>query len=169
MPKTILLTSFTTWKPEQSSNSSDDLLELLQQEPYPADWQMLRLLPVDFELAPQRVIAQFEQLQPEVVICCGMAEKRDRLNLEARAVLEDSILYTPVNLDRLLPDLGCTDISEDAGQFVCNTLYHAMLQHLQAHYRDRLCLFVHVPVLTPENTQSILIDFRAILAAVASQ
>lgn len=169
MPETMLLTSFTTWKPEQPSNSSDDLLERLHQDGCPAHWQMLRLLPVDFELAPQKVIEHFEQLQPDILICCGMAEKRDRLNLEARAVLQDSILYTPVNLERLLPHLQFTDISEDAGQFVCNTLYHAMLQHLQTYYPDRLCLFVHVPVLTAENTQAILTDFRAILTAVASQ
>jgi pyroglutamyl-peptidase len=166
MAKQLLLTSFTVWKEHHVTNASDDLVaELLKANP-PANFHFLRLVPVDFELAPQQVIAKFDQLQPDIVICCGMAEKRSQLNLEARAVLGHRVRYTKVNLERLSAGLPATTISKDAGRFVCNTLYYRMLHYLQSQYASARCLFVHVPVLTAENRAAIVSDFQTILDRV---
>jgi pyroglutamyl-peptidase len=164
MSKTILLTSFATWKSEQRSNSSDDLLlEMLNIYPRQEGLHFLRQLPVDFELAPQQAIALTEQLDPDVVLLCGMAEKHTKLKLESRAMVEDGTLTTQYNLEELILGLTYTEISNDAGRFVCNALYYAMLKYLQNQDTQRRCLFVHVPVLTYDNRAMILADFQLIL------
>ncbi|BAU43797.1 peptidase C15 [Leptolyngbya sp. O-77] len=163
MTQKLLLTSFTTWQPEQPSNSSDDLLEALLQCDFAFldSLHLLRRLPVDFEQAPRLAIAHIHQLQPDLVVCCGMAETRDRLSLEVQAVKGDRILKTPLDLPRLAADLPHTDLSHDAGQFVCNALYFSLLEHAQTSQRP--CLFVHIPVLTAANRQPILQDFCQVL------
>ncbi len=53
----LLLTSFQTWLPHQTSNSSDDLLEIIQKQQSNEDSLFfLRNLPVNTELATQKVI-----------------------------------------------------------------------------------------------------------------
>lgn len=158
--------------PHQLSNSSDDLLAEVMRGNPPSSWHFLRQLPVDFELAPQRAIAHVTQLQPDVVVCCGMAESRTQLSVESRAIFPNETLYTTVDLPRLVAGLTVTEISEDAGRFVCNALYYALLkqfrwqpeqQYPRQQYSERQCLFVHVPVLTDENGGAIASDFQQIL------
>jgi pyroglutamyl-peptidase len=145
----LLLTSFTTWLPHQKSNAADDLLLELMQTPLPPTVHFLRQLPVDFVLAPQQAIAQIQQLQPNCVICCGMAESRTKLSVESRAVSGDRVLHTCFDLPQLVAELPMTEISHDAGRFVCNTTYYKVLEHLQDS--PGRGLFVHVPILTAIN------------------
>lgn len=159
----MLLTSFSTWKDHHTSNSSDDLLEQLAPDPLPLGLQFLRQLPVDFELAPQVAIAQIQQLQPRIVVCCGMAETRHRLNVEVQAVQQQRVLRTSVDVMALVEGLTFTDLSYDAGGFVCNRLYFDVLQHVQTQQPATQALFVHVPVLTTANRDRILTDFRQLL------
>lgn len=163
MEPPLLLTSFTTWKPEQASNSSDDLLVALAAAGLPPTLTLLRQLPVDFTAAPQQAIAHFQALQPRGIVCFGMAETRDRLDLERCAVGETSTLATSLDLDALQRDLPFTRISDDAGRFVCNGLYWALLDFLQQQGGDRFALFIHVPILTPSNRDPILHDVGIIL------
>ena len=77
MQTKILLSSFSTWLPHQKSNSSDDLLAEIQKlNDDSISLFFLRNLPVDVQLASQQVIAEVERIQPDVVMCCGMAEKK---------------------------------------------------------------------------------------------
>ncbi|MEA3373063.1 MAG: peptidase C15 [Campylobacterota bacterium] len=162
MYNTLLITSFSTWKSHHTSNSSDDLLHLLsEREPGPLNF--LRNLPVDFALAPQHVLTRFNELRPKVLICCGMAEERTKLHIESRAVLGEQILQTGVDLEELIIDLSMTEISHDAGRFVCNTLYFKTLEHLCSQEERHHCIFVHVPVITEENRRLLLADFRSII------
>jgi len=166
----LLLTSFTTWKPEHVSNSSDDLLGLLQTQ-VTGEWanqlDFVRQLPVDFEAAPREAIAHFQRLQPDAMVCFGMAETRDRLNLERQAVWEEQPRQTRLDLSWLSEGLAFTDISDDAGGFVCNRLYHALLEHLQGAVTPLpsapVALFIHVPLLTEDNRAPILQDSWEIL------
>ena len=104
MTKRFLLTSFATWLPHQQSNSSDDLLiELFRLDCISHDLNLLRLLPVDIELARNRVLEKIAQLQPDKIICCGMAESRQSLTVESQANRicidgEENILPTQVDL-----------------------------------------------------------------------
>lgn len=162
MHNRILLTSFTTWKPHHTSNAADDLLDLVSGTTA-ASVSFLRKLPVDFELAPQQVITRFNELTPDILVCCGMAEERDRLHLESRAVIDAVTARTELDLEALCRDLPMTEISHDAGDFVCNTLYFQALNHLRTQPRRHHCLFVHVPLLTGANIDAIKMDFLTLL------
>jgi pyroglutamyl-peptidase len=159
---TLLLTSFTTWLTHQKSNSADDLLEIIERANID-NCCYLRQLPVEIKAASQKAIAIIEQIQPSAIICCGMAESRERLSIESNARCRDSCLYTAVNLPQLVSCLSNTSISHDAGQFVCEGLYYQVLDYLRSAHLDIPCLFVHVPVLTTNNKAVILQDFETIL------
>ncbi|HEY9627698.1 MAG TPA: peptidase C15 [Coleofasciculaceae cyanobacterium] len=153
----ILLTSFVTWTVGQTSNAADDLLlEILQNNP-PPSLAFLRGLPVNLPVARDLTIAKIQQLQPQAIVLCGMAESRTRLSVESNGARGDRQIYTAFDLPTLTADLPMTDISANAGRFVCNSLYYALLS---AAYP---CVFVHVPVLTMGNRRAIVSDFRQIL------
>lgn len=167
MAKKILLTSFQTWLAHQPSNSSDDLLVNLQGETITGtDLTLMRRLPVDTIQASQRAIAAIENITPDVVICCGMAESRLQLTIESNALWENEQLETPIDLSSLIAELSHTNISYDAGKFVCEGLYYHVLNHLKRRHSQTPCIFVHVPVLTYHNLPEILSDFRTILEIV---
>ncbi|MEG4573566.1 peptidase C15 [Microcoleus sp. N3A4] len=164
MTAKILLTSFDTWLPHQQSNSSDDLLAKISQiKSLPDSLTFLRKLPVDFQLAPNLAIAQINQIQPDTIICCGMAESRQKLTVESCACCDSDILKTAVNLEPLVADLAATEISHEAGKFVCESLYYAVLKHICDSQTAAQCIFVHVPILTTENTDKIVADFVLIM------
>jgi pyroglutamyl-peptidase len=159
----ILLTSFAPWKAHQRVNSSDQLLEEITQIPTLArSLYFFRYLPVNLPVAKDITIAKVQQIQPDLLICCGMAESRAQLNVEAQAVVNNVVLATRLDLERLTFGLNHTVISYDAGRFVCNSLYHAMLNYLKSS-PGRNGLFIHVPLLTPANREPIVVDFRQLL------
>ncbi|MEG4320451.1 MULTISPECIES: peptidase C15 [unclassified Microcoleus] len=160
MTEKILLTSFDTWLPHHKSNSSDDLLAKISQiQSLPDSTTFLRKLPVDFQEAPNLAIAQIKKIQPDTIICCGMAESRQKLTVESSACCDLDILKTTVNLEQLVTDLGITEISHDAGKFVCEALYYGALKHIYNSQIATKCIFVHVPILTNENLDKIVADF----------
>jgi pyroglutamyl-peptidase len=168
MNEKILITSFQTWLPHQTSNSSDDLLLKIQKENFGAYLTFLRQLPVDIDRATQKAIAAIDLIKPDVVICCGMAESRDRLTIESNANWGNERLETSVNLKKLIAKLSQTDISHDAGKFVCEGLYYHILRHTRQTQPQIRCLFVHIPILTPNNVEGILWDFRLILQQISN-
>ena len=125
----------------------------------------LRKVPVDHEQAPEKVLAKFNELRPDILVCCGMAEKRKKLNLESRATLGEKTIQTGVDLKKLAKGLTMTRVSHDAGKFVCNTLYYKALIHLRKQSHG--CVFVHVPVLTADNVEPIKSDFISVLDRLA--
>ena len=204
----ILLTSFQTWLPHQTSNSSDDLLgKIAQLDALSTSLTFLRQLPVDVPEASRQVIAKIEELQPVGIICCGMAECRTKLTVESCATcgyisyrirlygycmsvcrrfklkglqsflqnlllssnLPDSILIkTSVDLEKLVAGLTGTEISHDAGKFVCEGLYYQVLKYLRERKLNIRCIFVHVPVMTPDNSSDIVADLQLIIEEMAS-
>lgn len=167
--KKILLTSFQTWLPHQISNSSDDLIALVQQQSYDfVSLFYLRQLPVNIERASEKAIAIINQIQFDAIICCGMAEKRKNLTIESNAVCGDRCLYTSINLSELVELLIDTTISHDAGKFVCEGLYFQLLNYLEFAQTSIPCLFVHVPKLSSTNLKIIQQDFYSILQYVSN-
>ncbi|MEX0272407.1 peptidase C15 [Leptolyngbyaceae cyanobacterium UHCC 1019] len=159
-----LLTTFDTWKPRQSSNSSDDLIaELVRRKLLPQHTHLSRNIPVDFQLAPEKVLSVVETLQPDLIVCCGMAEKRSHLTVEANGKHQGDILYTSLPLKTLVEQTQSTKISHNTGRFVCNYLYYSVLKYIQVHQLKTQCLFVHVPPLNPENLEITVRDFSTIL------
>lgn len=162
MKHEILITTFDIWEAHHTSNASDDLLHLLLEKELDF-FHHLRSIPVDFELSPEHVLERFEALKPKIVVCCGMAEERSKLNIESRAVCDGKVFETGIDLEALTQGLGMTEISHDAGQYVCNTLYYRVLEHLERQEGEHHSLFVHVPVLTEANTAALVEDFERIL------
>lgn len=167
MPNKILLTSFNTWLPHQTSNSSDDLLTEIAKLDTSSFLTFLKLLPVDVGLASYCVIAKITELQPNVIICCGMAESRSLLTIESTATCGEMLLTTPVDLTQLIIDAVAIEISSDAGKFVCEGLYYSILQYIIERQLNIDCIFVHVPILTNQNLYGIVRDFQLIVKKLA--
>jgi pyroglutamyl-peptidase len=172
LPETtkILLTSFQTWLIEQKSNSSDDLLAIIQESDYTsiANLFFLRNLPVDIYRASHQTISEIKRIQPDVIICCGMAQKRSNLTIESNASWGNECLYTSVDLTELTKILMVTKISDDAGKFVCEGLYYQVLKYIRSQHQNLHCIFVHVPLLEA-NQPSILRDFRLMIGKFADK
>ena len=179
MQKKILLTSFAVWLSEQESNSSDDLLlALAKMASLPHDLIFLRRLVVDVQLASSRVIAKINELQPDYIICCGMAASRSQLSVEVLASSTsicpqesinspENIFQTTVDLEKLLVQTAAVEISYDCGKFVCEGLYYSVLDYLHRSQLTIKCIFVHVPILNPENLPKIIADFILIINNLA--
>lgn len=164
MTKKILLTSFTTWLPHHTTNSSDDLLEKISQLNYTfAVLNFLRQLPVNIQLASNIVMEKAQALEPNLIICCGMAERRQHLTIESNATCNGSILQTNINLDNLVQENDRVKISYDAGKFVCEGLYYSVLEWIVRRQLSTSCIFVHVPILTEQNLDLVVNDFEFIL------
>ncbi|MEM7063514.1 MAG: peptidase C15 [Cyanobacteria bacterium P01_B01_bin.77] len=165
MAAPILITSFRPWKANQELNSSDILLARVMAK-LPSHAIFLRYLPVNFDLAPIRVINHIVQYRPKVVVCCGMAETRKTLTVEQWGTHQEQRLATPINLQTLVDSTIHAAISKDAGNFVCNRLYYRILHYLN-QYSQPPCqpaaLFVHVPPITPINQALIEFDFLKII------
>ncbi|MBA2749098.1 MAG: peptidase C15 [Tatlockia sp.] len=165
MNRKLLFTSFTTWLPHQKSNSSDDLL----QEIFDLHEQnlFLRQLPVDIALASNLAIAKITELQPDIIICCGMAESRSQLTIEAKASYRDDILNPQVNLQQLIAGINGIEISYDAGKFVCEGLYYSILKHLEIYQLSSYCIFVHIPILGEDNLAEVKNSFLQVAQRLA--
>lgn len=165
----VLLTSFDIWKPEHKSNSSDDLLsQISAQKSRDNSLTFIRKLPVDSQVAPQIVISQINEIQPDIIMCCGMAEKRDNLTIESQATSGKTVIQTSVNLAELVVGLEITEISNDCGKFICEDLYFSVLKHLSDSCLKTKCIFVHVPILTENNSAKIVRDFLKILLKISA-
>lgn len=159
----ILLTSFAPWLSHQRSNSSNDLLNLVADHPQrPQHLRLLQKLPVHFDLAPSQVLATIAALKPAMVVCCGMAEGRSQLTLEAQGRSGQHVLRAPFDLPALVAGLAHTTISQDAGSYVCNHLYYRLLDSL-AHQPHCRGLFIHVPPLHPATQQEMVREFITVL------
>ncbi|MFN7414576.1 MAG: peptidase C15 [Dolichospermum sp.] len=190
MQKKILLTSFDIWLSQQESNSSDDLLlGLAKMASLSHDLKFLHRLPVDVQLASSLVIAKINELQPDHIICCGMAASLSQLSVEVLAsstsilpvestnsadILPqesrnspENILQTSVDLEKLLVGTAGVEISYDCGKFVCEGLYYSVLDYLHQSQLSIKCIFVHVPILNPENLPKIIADFIVIINNLA--
>lgn len=167
MKKNILITTFTTWEPHQLTNAADDLVQYFIDEKCD-QCHYFRHLPVDFTLAPKLVVEAFETMLPRILVCCGMAEERDRLSVESQAVRGDKVYRTEIDLETLTEGLPMTEISHDAGDFVCNALYYSALEHINTLDGHHHCLFIHVPRLTDANVRAITEDFKTLIARLAS-
>jgi len=164
----IIITSFQPWRAHQPSNSSDDLIaELQAHKKLPDNSIWIRNVPVSFELAPIRVISQIYQHRPRAIICCGMAENRPHLSIEQRATKAESQMHTSVDLQHLLQKTLLSEISYDAGNYVCNELYYSVLENIQKYHLPTVAIFAHIPRLQDERKRLILNDFSEIAQCLA--
>jgi pyroglutamyl-peptidase len=60
-----------------------------------------------------------------------------------------------------------TEISDDAGNYVCNDLYYRVLAYIEQYQLSMRCLFIHVPPLNAYNCEPVAHDFAVMLARLA--
>lgn len=158
----ILLTGF-----EAFAGNALNPTEQLMKELAKSNHQTL-ILPVSFSKSWEELHQYIKEKKPRWIISCGVAAKRDTIDLERVAInlmdagIRDNDGFLPQELKILqdAPDSYLSEISlnkwkaeleEDfpvkvslsAGSYVCNYIYYQLMHHrTQFQYQ---CLFVHFP------------------------
>lgn len=157
-----------------------------------------RLLPVSFERAPRELMRLVETLRPDAVVCTGVAGGRVEVAVERGArnlahagrpdedgtmPREEPLVPTgPARVTTSLPVERLVDAvarhgvpvraSEDAGLFVCNATYHALL-HAAGESSPGpggltpAGVFVHVPAEVDLATDRVVEALEALVVELA--
>ena len=169
--KIILVTGFEPFDGE-TMNPTEMILNRL---PEMIGSHLIRktLLPVDFERAPALAVNMYNIFSPDAVLMLGQAGGRSAVTPETTAknlmnarIPDNSgfrpenqpvikgghdALYSTLPLEMILESLTALgipcEVSDDAGEFVCNALFYRMLNHAS---RKIPTGFIHVPFL-PEQ------------------
>jgi pyroglutamyl-peptidase len=168
----ILVTGFEPFA--GSALNPSELIVAALAEASIAENLVLEVLPVEYQLAAERLSSLIKQHKPHTVICIGQAEGRASISVETRAQnLDDGNLAdnsgetrsgqaissdgktelpTTLPVDALLEQLSSAgipaELSTSAGTFVCNHIFYVMQQLLAD--TDVRSGFIHVP-LVPEQ------------------
>lgn len=129
-------------------------------------------LPVTFRDSYQLLQKRIHEFNPDIVMCFGLAEKRECIEFEEIAlnlinaripdnngdqpgnrrinpIGADSYLST-LPISGLSGALSAADIkvqtSQNAGEYVCNYLFYRLMEDNQE--TGRLCGFIHIPLLS---------------------
>lgn len=163
----ILVTGFEPFA-GSSLNPSQLIVSALAESSI-AEHLVLEVLPVEYQLAGERLSALIRQHKPHTVISIGQAEGRASISIETRAQnLDDANLAdnsgetrsgqaissdgkaelpTTLPVGALLEQLSSAGIpaesSTSAGTFVCNHIFYVMQQLLAG--TDVRSGFIHVP------------------------
>jgi pyroglutamyl-peptidase len=129
------------------------------------------VLPTAFEAAGQRIRELILEEQPDAILSLGVAQKRDRINIERTAhnwdeatkpdnegvqrsgqkiVLDGAETYfSTLPVDAMLDALMAANIpaviSDDAGRYVCNHVFYCARHEVERLGGHIHCGFVHVP------------------------
>jgi len=129
------------------------------------------VLPTAFEAAELRIRHLIREEQPDAVLCLGVAQKREAINIERiahnwdEAIIPDmdgvqlsgqkivsdapEMYYSTLPIERMMAILLAADIpavfSDDAGRYVCNHVFYCARHEIDQLGRNMPCGFVHVP------------------------
>jgi len=168
----ILVTAFEPFGGE-TLNPSELVLRGLPNEIQGRNIHKL-LLPVEFHRAPEEAIAEYDRLSPDAVIMLGQAGGRSAVTPEStgrnimNAAEPDNAGYKPDHqsiteggpeqLSSTLPmqkiidsvrSLGIPcEMSDSAGEFVCNCLLYSMLDHNKGEVPTG---FIHMPYIKEQG------------------
>lgn len=179
----ILLTAFEPFDGAQT-NPSIDVVAALAPD-LPGDVRTLTL-PVSFDQAPQRLLAELNDWRPDVVVSVGLARSREKVSFERLAVNladaripdndghqpagEELISGEPVGLWTLLPveqaarGRDFVELSMTAGLYVCNSVFYHELVWAKKH--GAKAGFVHIPPCDgPSEVSSCAAEIRRLITA----
>ena len=174
MTTRVLVTGFEPFA-GSSVNPSQRLVEELAARP-PAGVELATaMLPVAYERAAGELRAAVRAAQPDVVVCFGQADGRAGISVERFALNLDEAANVdnggtssgaPVDpegpaayrsslpVDEIVAALRAEGIpaaaSRDAGGFLCNHVFYALMRVLEQERPAAVGGFVHVPLL-PEQ------------------
>lgn len=169
----ILLTGFGRFGEVKENPSELLCLELSNRFP---QYITGLILPVSFNRSIETLKNKVNELSPEIIISLGVARGRDRLHFEVKAKnwMESSLCdidgYHPQGekiieagpeflCSNFSPEISEIEKSEDAGGYVCNSLYY----HALFNYGETAkVVFIHVPhffIISQEQQVKILNQF----------
>ena len=136
-----------------------------------------RRLPVDYLLARERLHVYLARHKPIICLCTGVTssplfgiEQLARKPVQFAGIEGPEILHGAWPWDEAEEALRKAQrpavLSEDAGQYVCESAYWALLEFRQQHGYPAHAAFLHVPPLSDELTADMIADaIRAVLRA----
>jgi pyroglutamyl-peptidase len=190
----ILLTGFGPF-PGVAVNPSEMVAAELGARPRPSEGIELvtSALPVEYEAAGAGIRELISRVEPDAVLCLGVAAGRAAINLERFALnLDDAPIpdnegqllqgipivrdgpaayRSTLPLDRMHTALAAIDVpvtmSNHAGTYICNHTFYAARHHIETLGQHALCGLVHIPL--PLELVDIQAPGRALsLATIAS-
>ncbi|MEO8607815.1 MAG: pyroglutamyl-peptidase I [Chloroflexota bacterium] len=177
----ILMTGFTPF-PGVEVNPTQLLIRYFQDETVslPEGVQVIaEVLPTAFEASDERIRQLIRDESPDFVLCLGVAEKRDSINIERIAynwdeatipdndglqlsgqkiVADGTETYdSTLPIEHMMAALQSANLpavfSDDAGRYVCNHVFYVSRHEIATRGLDIPCGFVHVPGLTGTNEE----------------
>ncbi len=188
--KKLLITGFDPFGGE-TVNPSWEAVKMLPD--VVGDYVLCKLeIPTVFGLAGEKVLAQAEAFQPDVILCIGQAGGRAAVTPERIAVnIRDARIadnagqqpkgefvvadgpaafFATVPVVKMAENIGRLGIpatvSNSAGAFVCNDVLYTLLHRFAG--TDVRVGFIHIPYLPQQGTPSLPLEdaVRALMAAI---
>jgi len=171
----LLMTGFTPF-PGVDVNPTQLLIRYFQDETVqlPVGLQLIaEVLPAAFEAAELGIRSLIQDEQPDAVLCLGVAQRRDAINIEwvaqnwdeatipdidgvqlsGQKIVDDGaeMYFSTLPVERMLAALGAANIagviSDNAGRYVCNHVFYCARHEIDVRRLNIPCGFVHVPAL----------------------
>ncbi|MGA9226120.1 MAG: pyroglutamyl-peptidase I [Mesobacillus sp.] len=142
------------------------------------------LLPVNYDECAEKLIAKMDQIQPDIVISCGLAAGRTAITPERIGInVKDTGSGDPypdnrgnVPVDEMIDEVGPDGlfstlpirqieknlkaehipaaISNTAGTFICNNTLYAVLNHIRKNNLPIKAGFIHFPASTEMSSRN---------------
>ncbi|MBZ0289566.1 MAG: pyroglutamyl-peptidase I [Anaerolineae bacterium] len=169
----LLLTGFMPF-PGVDVNPTQLLIRYYQDGtvPLPVGLQVIaEVLPTAFEASEERIRQLIRDEAPDAVLCLGVAQKRDLINIERLAhnwdeakipdneglqpsgqkIVSDGpeTYFSTLPVARMMAALQAANISavlsDNAGRYVCNHVFYAARHEIATRGLNIPCGFIHVP------------------------
>lgn len=153
------------------------------------------LLPVEYQRAPEMLLAEMNAQSYDLVLCTGVAMKRSVVTPEYVAVnVKDSpmpdncgkvclyerieeegeaVFYTNLPLADLLDAIHAQGVpcapSFDAGTYVCNALFYSLMYAIRYGKKSTYGGFLHLPPPTEVASEAVARAIEAILLMMADK
>jgi pyroglutamyl-peptidase len=170
--KRVLLTGFTPFG-SVAVNPSQVIVQHIAARAYPGLLLTAEVLPTAYRESEARIRALIREVQPDVVLSLGVAQRREAINLERRAQNRSSATIPDISgllltdaaivpdgpaaysatlpLDSLHAALAARAIpveySDDAGAYVCNHVFYCASDEIARLGLPTRCGFIHIPAL----------------------
>jgi pyroglutamyl-peptidase len=181
----VLITGFEPFGDHQV-NASWEAVSLLA-----AEFET-RLLPCVFGAATDELWDAVEQVDPDIVLCTGLADDRTEVSIERVAInVDDAFIpdnagaqpvdrpivsdapaayFATIPVKACVADLRASGVpvglSNSAGTFVCNHVFYGLLHRAATRRPGLRGGFVHVPDLSVLPAATLAGALRAVVAAV---
>lgn len=187
---TVLVTGFGPFSNHVENSSWITVQELAKMNI--ANYNLVtKELPVSYNIVSQVVPLLWQEHKPKLTVHCGMSETRSCITIEKLARKKgyfhcdinglmpncneccsdgNEVIYSAIDVSKVVDDVSCspvcvkTELSEDAGLYLCEFSYYTSLNI------NRNTIFVHIPAINnPYNAQEMGETLAAIISSTLKQ